>query len=76
MSRGCPPHGWPGGGKRDAAYLLGPVIAISEADHAVIEGFKAAVADGDAKDVAAEIIEYFFATAGVLAVNNPFFLPE
>jgi len=55
---------------------MGPVIAISEADNAVVEGFQAAVADGDAKDIAAEIIENFLTAAGMLAVNNPFFLPE
>ena len=62
--------------KRDMTYLPAAVVAIPEADHAVVEGFQTAVGDGNAEDVAAEIIEDFFATASVLRVNDPFLLPE
>ena len=39
------------------AHLLGPVIAVTETDETVVEGFQPAVGDGDTEDVAAEIVE-------------------
>lgn len=63
-------------GQRNAAHLLGTVIAIAETDHAVVDGFQAAVGDGDAEDVASEVIENLVATTGVLGMNNPVFLPD
>ena len=64
------------GTERDTTHLSAAVIAIAETDHTVVEGFQTAVGNGDAKDVAAEIVEDLFPTAGVLAVNNPNFLPD
>src|SRR5258706_12752944 len=60
----------------DPLYLLGAIVAIPEADRAIVDGFDAAVGDGDAKDVASEVIENLVATAGVLGMNDPVFLPD
>ena len=64
------------GRKRDAAGLLGLVIAVAETDLTVVDGFDPAVGDGDAEYIAAEIVEDLFTTARMLSVNDPFFLPE
>lgn len=64
------------GRQGDASHLTRAVVAVTETDHAVVEGLQAAVADGDAKDIAGKIVENLLAAAGMLAVNNPFFLPE
>ena len=61
--------------QRDASHLLGTVIAIAETDHAVVDGFQAAVGDGDSEDVASQVVENLVATSGVLRMNDPSFLP-
>ena len=61
--------------QRDALHLLGTVIAIAETDHAVVDGFQAAVGDGDSEDVASQVVENLVATSGVLRMNDPSFLP-
>ena len=43
-------------GQSDAANFLRAVIAVAESDHAVVDGFKPAVGDGDPEDVASEIV--------------------
>jgi len=60
----------------DPSYLLGAVIAIAEADHAVVDEFQTAVGYGDAEHVASEVIENLVTTAGVLGMNDPLFLPD
>ena len=60
----------------DPSYLLGAVIAIAEADHAVVDGFQAAVGDGDAENVTAKIVEDFVSPSSVLRMNDPVFLPD
>ena len=62
--------------QRDVAGLMGTVIAITESNEAVVDGFQAAVGDGDAEDVAGEIVEDLFSAAGMFRVNDPVFLPE
>ena len=62
--------------KGDMPNLLRAIVTVAEADQAVVEGFQAAVDDGDAEDVAAQIVEDLFTAAGMLAVNDPVFLPE
>jgi len=63
-------------GQGNAAYLLGAVVAIPEADRAIVDGFDAAVGDGDAEHVPTEVVEDLVATAGVLGMNDPVFLPD
>ena len=58
------------------ANLLSAVIAVAEADHAVVDGFEPAVGDGDAEDIAAEVVEHLIAAAGMLGMNDPAFLPH
>ncbi len=65
-----------GGGKVDAADLLGFVVTVSESDDSVVERFQAAIGDGDAENIAGEIVEHFVATAGVLGVNDPARFPD
>lgn len=64
------------GGKRDAAGLLSLVIAVAETDLTVVDGFDPAVGDGDAEDVAAEIVEDLVTASCRLTVNDPWFLPQ
>ena len=59
----------------DMAYLLRAVVAIPEANRAVVDGFDTAVGDGDAEHVTSKIVEDLVATAGVLGMNDPVFLP-
>src|SRR5690242_2530703 len=42
----------------------------------VFKALQPTVADGNAKDIAAEIVEGFFSAAGVAAVNHPFCFPD
>lgn len=65
-----------GGGKPNVADLLGLVVTVAESNDAVVEGLQAAVRNGDAENIAAEIVEYFVAAAGVLGVNNPARFPD
>ena len=60
----------------DAPHLLGAVVAIAEMDHAVVDGFETAVGDGDAEQVTCKVVKDFVATAGVLGMNDPVFLPD
>ena len=60
----------------DALHLLGAVIAVAEADHAIVDRFDAAVGDRNAEDIAAQVVENLVAAAGVLGMNDPFFLPD
>ena len=62
--------------QRDMTDLTGRIIAIVESNEAVVDGFQTAVGDGDAEDIAGEIVQDFFSAAGMLAVNDPVFLPE
>ena len=55
--------------------FLGAVVAVDEGDLAVLKSFEPAVADGDAEDIAAQILQDFVAAAGVLAVNHPLGFP-
>ena len=62
--------------KGDVADLLSFIVAVAETDLSVSERFQTAVGDGDAEDVAAQILQDFFTAASRLTVNDPFFLPE
>jgi hypothetical protein len=64
------------GAERDMTHLPAAVVAITKADPTVVEGFQPVVGDRDTEDVAAEIVENFFTTAGMLGVNDPFVLPD
>ena len=56
--------------------LLCAVVAITETDHAIVDGFQPAVGNRDTEYVAAQVVEDFFTTSSVLAVDDPVFLPE
>jgi len=58
-------------GERDPAKVLGPIVPIAEGDLPVLDPFQRAVGDGDAEDVAAQVVEDLLAAPGVLAVNDP-----
>lgn len=60
----------------DTANFLRAVIAVAESDHAVVDGFKPAVGDGDAEDVASEVLKDLIAASGMLGMNDPVFLPH
>ena len=55
----------------DTTNFLRAVIAVAELDHAVVDGFKPAVGDGDSEDVASEVVEHLVAASGVLGLNDP-----
>ena len=63
-------------GQSDAPHFLRAVIAVTESDHAVVDGFDPAVGDGDPEDVTSEVVENLAAASGVLGMNNPSFLPD
>jgi len=65
-----------GGGKRDMASLLSVVVGVAKTDDAVIEGFQPTVGDGNAEDVAGQIVEHLVAAAGVLGMDDPAKLPD
>jgi hypothetical protein len=60
----------------DPAHVLSPIIPIAEGDLTVLDAFQTAIGDGDAEDVAAEIIEDFLTAPGVLAVDDPGLRPD
>ena len=62
--------------QRDMTDLMGLVIAIAESNEAAVDRFQAAVGDGDAEDVASEIVQDLLTMAGMFTVNDPVFLPE
>ena len=58
-------------GERDPANVLGSIVPIAERDVAVLDAFETAVGDGDAEDVATEVVEDLLAAPRVLAVHDP-----
>ena len=58
-------------GEGDPAKVLGPIVPIAEGDLPVLDLFQRAVGDGDAEDVAAQVVENVLAAPSVLAVNDP-----
>ena len=46
-------------GNSDVAHGLSPVVAVVEADVSVVDGFDAAVGNGDPEDIAAQVIQDF-----------------
>lgn len=65
-----------GGREGDAVQLLAAVVTITESDLTILESFQATVANGDAEDVAGEIVEHLLAGAGGLAIHHPLFAPD
>src|SRR2546428_12111307 len=58
-------------GERDPARVLGPIVPIAKGDLPVLDSFQRAVGDGDAEDVAAQVVEHLLAASRVLAVHDP-----
>lgn len=65
-----------GGGKPNVADFLGLVVTVAESHDAVVEGFQAAIGDGDSENIAGEIVQHLVAAAGVPGVNNPARFPD
>jgi hypothetical protein len=63
-------------GERDPAKVLGPIVPIAKGDLLVLDSFQTTVGDGDAEDVAAQIVEDLLAAPGVLAVDDPRLRPD
>ena len=55
---------------------MAAVVAIAEGHLAVLDPFQTAVADGNAKDIAAQIFEHLLALARVLAMHHPVLVPD
>ena len=51
--------------------MVGPIVPIAERDLAVLDAFQTAIGDGDAEDVATEVVEDLLAAPSVLAVHDP-----
>src|SRR5580765_1152914 len=64
------------GSEGDVLDLLRAVVPVTESDLSVFKGFEAAVSDGDAKDVAAQIVERLFSRTGMPAVDHPLLFPN
>ena len=60
----------------DTANFLRAVVAVAEADHAIVDGLKPAIGDSDPEDVAPEVVEHLLPASGVLGTNDPVFLPD
>ena len=58
-------------GERDPANVLGPIVPIAEGDLPVLDPFQTAVRDGDAEDIAAQVVEDLLTAPGGLTVNDP-----
>jgi hypothetical protein len=65
-----------GGGQTHPFDLLTAVVAVSKGDLALLHRLQARLADGDAKDAAAQVSQDLFSLAGVLGMDNPIVLPE
>jgi hypothetical protein len=63
-------------GEGDAAQLLSAVVAIAEGHVAVVEGLETTIADGDAEQIAAQVVEHLLAAARRLSVHHPGYLPD
>ena len=62
--------------KRDVSSLLAAVIAIVKLDKALVDGVDPAVGDGDAEDIAAQIVQDLATRSGMLRMNDPGFFPN
>jgi hypothetical protein len=58
-------------GEGDPSKASGPIVPIAEGDLPVLDAFQTAVGDGDAEDVAAQVVEGSLAAAGVLTMHDP-----
>ena len=58
-------------GECHPAEMSGPIVSIAEGDLPVLDPFQRTVGDGDAKDIAAQVVEDLLAAPGVLAVDDP-----
>ena len=57
-------------GECHPAEVSGPIVAIAEGDLPVLNPFQRTVGDGDAEDVAPQVVEHLLPAAGVLAVHD------
>jgi hypothetical protein len=56
--------------------VLGPIVPIAERDLPVLDPFQSTVRDGDAEDVATQVVEDLLTAPGVLAVDDPRLRPD
>ena len=63
-------------GKGDAPEQVSAVVAIAEGHVAVVEGLETTIADGDAEEIAAQVVEHLLAAARGLSVHHPGNLPD
>jgi len=63
-----------GDGQAHVPDLLGAVVAIAEGHLPVFQRFEPGVGNSDTEDVASEVIEDLLSAAGVLGVDDPFFV--
>jgi len=63
-------------GQGEAAHLLAAIVTKAEGHLMRIDALEAAVAQGDAKEIASQVGQDLLAPTGVLAVNHPVFLPD
>lgn len=54
-----------------ALHLAGAILAVTEDDVLAVEALDAAIGDGDAVNVATEVLQHLLAGAGMLAVDDP-----
>ena len=63
-------------GQGDLAEHPGFVVPVAEADPALVDGLDPRVADGNTKEVAAQVVEDFLSGSSWSAVKNPLLLPD
>jgi hypothetical protein len=63
------------GGQTDPPDLLTLVVPVAKGDLAVVQGLQTRLADGDAEDVASQILQDFVSAAGVPGVDDPGLMP-
>src|SRR4030095_4314122 len=62
-------------GKCDMPNLMRSIVGVAKADLPILDGFQAAVGDSDAENVSGQILKDLVATASLLGMHDPFFLP-
>ncbi len=60
----------------NSAQFLRAIIPIPKGDLAILQRFQPGVCNGDAKHVAAQILEDLLAAASRLRVHDPILLPD
>jgi hypothetical protein len=60
----------------DPLEKVRPIVSVAEDHFSIVDGFDPTVGNGDAKHVAAKVLQDFVPAAGVFGMNHPVFVPD